>query len=101
VLATIIVKGRVQGVGYREFVRQSASMLMIKGSVRNLGNGTVEVFVDGPNGSVAGLVSLLKKERPSAAWIEDVAMYIEGDDLYRGAWQAYGNGFSIDSRTGD
>ena len=42
-----IIKGRVQGVGFRYFVKKRANELGIKGSVKNLINGDVEVYAQG------------------------------------------------------
>ena len=39
----LIVKGRVQGVGFRYFVYEKATALGVKGIVKNLFNGDVEV----------------------------------------------------------
>lgn len=41
------VSGRVQGVGYRYFVYHSADQLQLKGYVRNLPDGDVEVYAIG------------------------------------------------------
>ncbi len=46
-----LIKGRVQGVGYRYFADRAASELGICGYVKNLWNGDVEVYAIG--GSVA------------------------------------------------
>ena len=43
-LLHIIVRGRVQGVGYRYFIRDAAQRLGISGWVRNLPGGEVEVL---------------------------------------------------------
>jgi acylphosphatase len=43
-----IVKGRVQGVGFRFFVRREAQDLGLVGYVRNLPDDTVEVEAEGP-----------------------------------------------------
>jgi len=43
-----IVSGRVQGVGFRYFVKHAASELNLSGWVRNLTDGTVELEVEGP-----------------------------------------------------
>ena len=44
----IVVKGRVQGVGYRFFTRECAQALGLSGWVRNLRNGDVGIEAQGP-----------------------------------------------------
>ena len=41
-----IVRGRVQGVGYRYFVMREAAALGVSGFARNLPDGTVEVIAE-------------------------------------------------------
>ena len=48
-----IVRGRVQGVGFRFFAIRAARRLGIVGSVRNLPDGTVEAIAEGPAEAVA------------------------------------------------
>ena len=43
----LIVRGKVQGVGYREGCRRCAQDLRLSGWVRNLPDGTVEVEAEG------------------------------------------------------
>ena len=43
----VIVEGRVQGVGFRSFCMMTASKYKLTGSVKNLYNGMVEIFVQG------------------------------------------------------
>ncbi len=43
----ILVSGRVQGVGFRYFVREQAQRLSLSGWVRNLRDGRVEILVVG------------------------------------------------------
>ncbi|MBW6457323.1 MAG: acylphosphatase [Trueperaceae bacterium] len=45
--ATILVRGRVQGVGYRAFVRRHALDLGLAGHAENLADGRVEVLLEG------------------------------------------------------
>ena len=45
--AFIIVQGRVQGVGFRYFVNRAAINYDIKGYVKNLPNGDVEIDAEG------------------------------------------------------
>ena len=47
--ATIIVKGNVQKVGYRDFVYRVAESLEIKGTIENLTDGNVKVVAEGEN----------------------------------------------------
>ena len=43
----MVAYGRVQGVGFRFFVRQQAAAAGIKGWVRNLPDGSVEIHAEG------------------------------------------------------
>ena len=56
----VFVSGRVQGVFYRESTRQQAEALKLRGAVRNLRDGRVEVQVAGDEQSVASLIKWLK-----------------------------------------
>lgn len=42
----IIVKGNVQAVGYRALIKQFARNMRVKGSVKNLDDGTVEIYCE-------------------------------------------------------
>lgn len=55
------VYGRVQGVGYRYFVKEKAKDLDIFGYVKNLEDGTVEVLAQGREENLQKLISELKK----------------------------------------
>ena len=49
---SILVRGRVQGVGYRYFVIRCAQELSLTGWVRNCSNGEVEIEAQGPDRSL-------------------------------------------------
>ena len=66
-----IVRGRVQGVGFRWFVEREAHMLGIAGWVRNNHDGSVEVLAQGTRDELAGLHSRLR-EGPRAARVDAV-----------------------------
>ena len=86
-----VVRGRVQGVGFRWFVEREAHILEIAGWVRNNADGTVEVLAQGTRDQLAGLRSRLR-EGPRAARVDDVeeseAEPIKGLNSFRieGAW---------------
>lgn len=56
----IIVFGRVQGVGFRYSAINMAKSLGLKGYVRNLYNGTVELEIEGPEASVDAMINWCK-----------------------------------------
>ena len=57
-----IVNGRVQGVGFRWFVRGEAHRLGLRGQVRNLPSGDqVEVLAQGEQGELDQLVAALRR----------------------------------------
>jgi len=56
-----VVTGRVQGVGYRNFVEHTAGKIRVDGYVRNRRDGTVEVFAMGPPEELLKLRSALER----------------------------------------
>ena len=56
-----LVRGRVQGVGYRYFIEKVAHELGLAGYAKNLDDGRVEVYVIGPAGLVSELSGHLAK----------------------------------------
>ncbi len=62
--AEIIVEGRVQGVGYRDYVRRRAAGLGLVGYVMNLKDGRVRVHAEGAREVIESLVPLLEKGPP-------------------------------------
>ena len=70
----VIVRGRVQGVGFRWFVREHARTLRLAGWVKNLPDGMVELEVEGPGDRVTELLALVAEGPDGAvvAGVEDV-----------------------------
>lgn len=66
-----VVKGRVQGVGFRWFVEAEARTLEIAGWVRNNADGTVEVLAIGNREQLEMLRSRLQRG-PRAARVDNV-----------------------------
>ncbi|MEP6911144.1 MAG: acylphosphatase [bacterium] len=48
----LLIRGEVQGVGYRFFAQRAAARHQVVGYVRNQADGTVEALVEGPEASV-------------------------------------------------
>ena len=69
--ARIIIKGMVQMVGFRFYAVRQAEALGIKGFVRNLASGEVEVVAQADEKSMKEFIKLLKKG-PSGAIVRGV-----------------------------
>ena len=67
------IKGRVQGVFFRDSTRQVANSLGIRGHAVNLDNGDVEVFACGDSESLAKLAQWLEEGPPMARVAKVVA----------------------------
>jgi len=66
-----LVRGRVQGVGFRWFVEREAHILGVAGWVRNNADGGVEVLAQGTRDQLLGLRSRLR-QGPRAARVDAV-----------------------------
>jgi acylphosphatase len=75
-----VVTGRVQGVGFRWFVRAEARPLGINGWVRNREDGAVEGEVEGREDAIDSLEAVLEVG-PSSAIVTNVEIFEISDDL--------------------
>jgi acylphosphatase len=69
----IVVRGVVQGVGFRYFVLRHAQTLNLAGWVRNLYNGNVEIEAEGDRSLLETFISELKVG-PRAAHVTDLTL---------------------------
>jgi len=69
---TATVSGRVQGVMFRDFTRDIARRLKLVGEARNMPDGTVRVYAEGPEQALHELLITLEKG-PSAADVVGVS----------------------------
>lgn len=88
-----LVKGRVQGVGFRWFVQREAAEIGLKGWVRNTDEGHVEIVASGDSEDLAELKDALRKGSRGSrvdAVIEHELAESEGINLgefnIEGAW---------------
>jgi acylphosphatase len=66
VVRHLVIRGRVQRVGYRAFVEHMALKLDIEGWVRNRADGSVETLVAGLAAAVEGMIEACRRGPPSA-----------------------------------
>ncbi len=82
---SILVTGRVQGVGYRFFAKEAADMYGISGWVRNCFNGSVELEAQGINELLLQFLKELKKG-PMMGHVSDIQsreiVPVEGEKLF-------------------
>jgi len=57
----VYITGTVQGVFFRGFVKENAERYNIKGFVRNLEDGRIEVFLEGDSNDVNKMIELCGK----------------------------------------
>ena len=57
----LYIDGTVQGVFFRSFVKENAERYNVKGFIRNLEDGRIEVFLEGNTDDVNKLIELCKK----------------------------------------
>ena len=78
----IVIRGRVQGVGYRAWVDYEARRLGLQGWVRNRRDGSVEAVFEGEEKIVADMIASCRKGPPSSR-VEGVAEEIANEDALR------------------
>lgn len=71
VIRHIIIRGKVQGVGYRAWIADEAEALGLAGWARNRKDGAVEAALSGPDEVVAALIAKCQ-HGPSMARVSGV-----------------------------
>jgi len=62
--AKFTIQGTVQGVFFRQFTKDKADSLSLRGYVRNLESGEVEVWVEGDQDKIEEMFKILKQGTP-------------------------------------
>ena len=84
---TLKIKGRVQGVGFRNSTRRKARKLGVTGWVKNLADGSVEAVVEGNKEDVNDLIDWARRG-PRLANVNDI-------EVERNQYKGEFEGFSI------
>ena len=80
----IILAGKVQGVGFRHFIRINAEKLNLKGIVRNK-EDTVEIKVEGAAEAIQELIQACKR----GPFLAKVTHIDVKEELYKGEWKSF------------
>ena len=84
---TAIVKGRVQGVGYRHFVTGCAHRTGVHGFVRNLPDGTVHIVAESSLASLDEFVRLIRATGDSMIRVEELMVTPgKASEEFKGFW---------------
>jgi len=83
----LVIRGRVQGVAFRESTRRQAVALGVRGWVKNRPDGAVEVLAEGAEDAIGKLVAWCR-HGPSSARVDQVIETGEG-------WQGEFDSFDI------
>ena len=75
----ILISGRVQGVFFRDFVKQQADKLNIKGFSRNIADNFLEIMAQGDEKSLKKLISKVKTG-PKFAKVDKIDVSAETSD---------------------
>ena len=82
----VLIAGRVQGVGFRNFTQRNARQLGVKGYAKNLPNGKVEVVAEGDKTQLDALVVFLR-EGPRYARVDSLEI---DERPFTGEYETFG-----------
>ena len=92
IIRRVVVRGRVQGVGYRAWTEDTAILNGLDGWVRNRRDGTVEAVFAGSAEAVEGMVEACRRG-PDSARVDAVDVFEAGAAEL--AMRRGGDGFSV------
>jgi acylphosphatase len=98
--ANLTAWGVVQGVGFRWTVSDTAQSLGLSGLVRNLRDGSVQIFLDGSREKILEFIKVIKVHKGVLDGlhprVSEVHVVFEDDVEFQEPWRSY-SGFEIDS----
>ena len=94
----VIVRGDVQGVGFRSYAVRLANQLNLSGLVKNDAGGTVTLFLDGEEKNIEKFIQTAqtrKREGFFGMHVEKMDVFRQGERGFKPAWRSY-SGFEVD-----
>jgi acylphosphatase len=88
----VVIRGRVQGVGYRAWVEDTALLNGLDGWVRNRRDGSVEAVFAGPSDAIAAMIEACRRG-PLSARVDTIDQHEAGPDEL--AMRSGSDGFSV------
>lgn len=82
----VLISGKVQGVGFRNFTQLNAKQLGVNGYAKNLPNGKVEIVAEGDKAQLDALVALVKKG-PRYARVDSIEI---NERAFTGEYETFG-----------
>jgi acylphosphatase len=86
----IVVRGKVQGVLYRDFVKKSAQKCLMEGTIQNSPDGTVVIKACGPTKTFDNFIDALYKGSPKSNVEEIREEPLNGLRNFRGVFRIIG-----------
>ena len=81
-IARLIITGKVQGVGFRAFVRNRAMKNNVTGWVKNQDDGSVEALFSGSQEDINKLIEITRRGTPWSKVSDVLVTYSDDDDKY-------------------
>jgi acylphosphatase len=79
IVRRLLIRGRVQAVGYRAWTEDTALIRGVDGWVRNCADGSVEAVFAGPRATVDAMIEACRRGPPSAR-VERIDIFDGGPD---------------------
>jgi acylphosphatase len=79
----VVIRGNVQGVGFRRFVEREARHLRLRGWVRNRSDGSVEAEAEGGRTELQALIETLRRGPVGARVTSVDESWSEGEPEHR------------------
>jgi len=84
---TAMATGKVQGVGYRQYVSDCAHQLGLHGAVQNMRDGSVHIIAEGPPAAVEDFIRLVWARGETLIHVENLQVTEAGaTGEFKGFW---------------